>query len=175
MRDTESRYWEHVTAGCMTEESDDENGEKIVTHQLLWRSECEFSGSVWAEVHVPSIEHYRHMSIISPNSSYIISTATSPSLAYVSNPVLDSSLCRAAVPQLHPLQLLLPDCIDLLQLLLTVCVRFGCCSLIASTSTAAPRLHRSASTAAHPLQLLLPDCVRFSCCSLIASTSTAAP
>ena len=41
MRDTESRYWEHVTASCMTEESDDENGEKIVTHQLLWRSECE--------------------------------------------------------------------------------------------------------------------------------------
>ena len=40
MRDTESRYWEHVTASCMTEESDDENGEKIVTHQLLWRSEC---------------------------------------------------------------------------------------------------------------------------------------
>ena len=41
MRETECRYWEHVTASCMTEESDDENGEKIVTHQLLWRSECE--------------------------------------------------------------------------------------------------------------------------------------
>ena len=40
MRETECRYWEHVTASCMTEESDDENGEKIVTHQLLWRSEC---------------------------------------------------------------------------------------------------------------------------------------
>ena len=26
--------------GCMTEESDSENGEKILTHQLLWRSEC---------------------------------------------------------------------------------------------------------------------------------------
>jgi len=51
VRDTESRYWEHVTAGCMTEESDDENGEKIVTHQLLWRSECEFSGSFWVAVH----------------------------------------------------------------------------------------------------------------------------
>lgn len=25
----------------MTEESDSEQGEKIVTHQLLWRSECE--------------------------------------------------------------------------------------------------------------------------------------
>lgn len=47
VRDTESRYWEHITAGCMTEESDDENGEKIVTHQLLWRSDCEFSWSVW--------------------------------------------------------------------------------------------------------------------------------
>ena len=42
MRDTESRYWEHMTPACMTEESDAENGEKIVTHQLLWRSECEF-------------------------------------------------------------------------------------------------------------------------------------
>ena len=42
MRETELRYWNHVTAGCMTEESDSENGEKIVTHQLLWRSECEF-------------------------------------------------------------------------------------------------------------------------------------
>ena len=42
MRDTESRYWEHMIPACMTEESDAENGEKIVTHQLLWRSECEF-------------------------------------------------------------------------------------------------------------------------------------
>ena len=41
MRDTESRYWEHMTPACMTEESDAENAEKIVTHQLLWRSECE--------------------------------------------------------------------------------------------------------------------------------------
>ena len=42
MRDTESHYWEHMTPACMMEESDAENGEKIVTHQLLWRSECEF-------------------------------------------------------------------------------------------------------------------------------------
>ena len=42
VRDTESRYWEHMTPACMTEESDAENAEKIVTHQLLWRSECEF-------------------------------------------------------------------------------------------------------------------------------------
>ena len=31
-----------MTPACMTEESDSENAEKIVTHQLLWRSECEF-------------------------------------------------------------------------------------------------------------------------------------
>lgn len=40
VRDSEARYWEHVTPALMTEESDSENGEKIVTHQLLWRSEC---------------------------------------------------------------------------------------------------------------------------------------
>lgn len=34
------RYWENVTPACMTEESDSENGEKIVLHSLLWRSEC---------------------------------------------------------------------------------------------------------------------------------------
>ena len=70
-----------------------------------------------------------------------------------------------ATPRLHPLQLLLPDC-----------VRFSCCSPIASASAGAPRLHRSASTAAphlRPLQLLLPDCVHFSCCSPIASASAA--
>ena len=90
-------------------------------------------------------------------------SATSPSFAYVSNLAPDSSLYRAATPQLRPLQLLLPDCINLLQLLLLVCVRFSCCSLIVSTSTA-PRLC--------PLQLL-PDCICFNCFSLIASTSTA--
>ena len=40
--DTESHYSEHMTPACMTGESDAENAEKIVTHQLLWRSECEF-------------------------------------------------------------------------------------------------------------------------------------
>ena len=40
MRESEMKYWEQVTPGCMTEESDSENGEKIITHQLLWRSEC---------------------------------------------------------------------------------------------------------------------------------------
>ena len=94
----------------------------------------------------------------------IIQVATSPSFAYVSNPTPDSSLCRAAAPRLHqsaaphlrPLRLLLPDCI-----------RFSCCSPIASASAAAPRLH--------PLQRMVPDCVRFSCCSPITSASAAAP
>ena len=74
----------------------------------------------------------------------------------VSNPVPDSSLCRAAAPLLRPFQLQLPDCI-----------RFSCCSPLASASAAAPRLR--------PLQLLLPDSVRFNCSSPIASPSTAAP
>ena len=66
----------------------------------------------------------------------------------MSNPAPDSSLYRAADPRLHLLQLLLPNCIDLLELLLPVCVCF---------------------------QLLLPVCVCFSCCSPLASASTAAP
>ena len=41
MRESELRYWEMIKPGCMTEESDAEEGERIVTHQLLWRSECE--------------------------------------------------------------------------------------------------------------------------------------
>ena len=80
----------------------------------------------------------------------------------VRNPAPDSSLCRAAAPQLrplapqlHPLQLLLPVCVRF-QLLLLDCIRFSCCS-------------RS-----RPLRLLLPDCIRFNCCSPIASASTAA-
>ena len=66
----------------------------------------------------------------------------------LSNPAPDSSLCRAAVPLLHPLQLLLPNCI---KLLFPVSVHFSCCSPIAS------------------LQLLLATCVRFSCSSLIST------
>ena len=80
----------------------------------------------------------------------------------MSNPAPDSSrsLCRAATPQFRPFQLLLPDRIDLLQLLLTVCVRSSCCS---------------------PIHCQFSDCIRFSCCSPIsncspiASASTAAP
>ena len=66
-------------------------------------------------------------------------------------------------PQLRPLQLLLADCIDPLQLLFRVFVRFSCCSPLVSTSAATPRLGQ-----------LLPDSVRFDCCSSIASASTAA-
>ena len=71
----------------------------------------------------------------------------------------------------------------------------SCCSPIASTSAAAPRVIASirfkcgspfASMLAvcvcfsccfqlRPLQLLLLDCVHFNCCSLITSNSTAAP
>ena len=47
------------------------------------------------------------------------------------------------------------------------CVRFSCCSPIASTPAATRSLH--------PLQLLLPDCVHFSYCSPLASTSAVAP
>ncbi len=41
VRESECQYWMYVSPACMTEESDSEQGEKIVTHQLLWRSECE--------------------------------------------------------------------------------------------------------------------------------------
>ena len=87
-------------------------------------------------------------------------SATSLSFAYVSNPVLDSSLCRATAPRLCPLQLPLPVCVHFSCCSLIAsssaaacdrrCVCFSCCSPIASASTAAPRLH--------PLQLQLPDC-----------------
>ena len=113
----------------------------------------------------------------------------------MSSPAPDSSLCRAAAPRLRLLQLLLPDYIDPLQLLLPDCIRFSCCSLLASASAVALRLRPLqlllpdcvrfncspiASTSAvaprlRPLQLLLPDRVRFNCCSLIAHASTAAP
>ena len=57
----------------------------------------------------------------------------------------------------------------------------SCCYPILSASAAAPRLHRSASTAAprlRLLQLLLTDYIHFSCCSptcASASGSAAAP
>ena len=40
MRDSEFQYWQYVNPACMTEESDSEQGERILTHQLMWRSEC---------------------------------------------------------------------------------------------------------------------------------------
>ena len=45
VRDSEMRYWESIKPSCMTEESDSEQGvgERIITHQLLWRSECEWA------------------------------------------------------------------------------------------------------------------------------------
>ena len=97
------------------------------------------------ELNLPTPHHHTSPSTIIITSSFAHS-ATSPSFTYVSNLVPDSSLCRAAAPRLHPLQLLLPDC-----------VRFSCCLPLASASAAAP------------------DCVRFGCCSPIASASTAAP
>ena len=78
-------------------------------------------------------------------------------------------------PRLHPLQLLLATCVcfscysPIASVTLPDCVRFGCCSSIASASVVAPRLR--------PLQLLLrlhlqlPDCVRFHCCSPILHPS----
>ena len=72
-----------------------------------------------------------------------------------------SPIVSASADCIDPLQLL-PS----LQLLLPTCVRFSCCSPLASASVAAPWLR--------PLRLLLPDCVRFNCCSPIASASTAA-
>ena len=70
--------------------------------------------------------------------------------------LLSIASVSTAAPRLHPFQLLLP-----------VCIRFSCCSLLASTFSCCSRLR--------PFQLLLPDCIRFNCCSLIASASAAAP
>ena len=123
-------------------------------------------------------------------------SATSPSFAYVSNPVPDSSLCRAAAPR--AIASIRFNCSG------PACIRFSCCSPLASASAAARRLRplqlllsiASVSTASRlrplrlllpdcvrfnsaprwrPLRLLLPDCVRFNCCSSIAPASAAAP
>ena len=86
-----------------------------------------------------------------PHTSSFAHSATSPSFAYVSNPVPDSSLCRAAAPD---------------------CVRFSCCSPIASASAAAP--HAIASIRFNCCcSAELPACIRFSCCSPLASASAA--
>ena len=109
----------------------------------------------WNSISPCTTHHHTSPSTIIITSSFarFACSAASPSFTYVSNLVPDSSLRRAAAPRLCPLQLLL-----------AACVRFSCCSTIASTSVAAPRLC--------PLQLLLPDCVCFNCCSPFASTSS---
>ena len=81
--------------------------------------------------------------------TYSTSSCCSP---IVSTSPAASQLHRSAsiaASQLRPFQLL------------SDCIRFGCCSPIASVSTAL-RLH--------PLLLLLPDCICFNRCSPIAST-----
>ena len=91
------------------------------------------------------------------STSSFARSATSPSFAYVSNPVR-IALCA---------ELLLPDC-----------VRFSCCSLRDCVSTAAELLaciHFSCCSPLASASTLLPDGVRFVCCSPIASASTAAP
>ena len=100
-------------------------------------------------------------------------SATSPSFAYLSNPVPDSSLCRAAAPRLRPLQLLLPARLLLLS------------SWLASASAASRHLRplqlllsiASVSTASRlrPLRLLLPRLRPLQLCSPMASVSSAAP
>ena len=45
VRESEQQYWMYVTPLCMTEESDDSDSDKIITHKLLWRSDCEKHGS----------------------------------------------------------------------------------------------------------------------------------
>ena len=97
-------------------------------------------------MHTSSFAHFPH-------------SATSPSFAYIrlyEYPALDSSCCRAVASQLH---LLLPV---VSASAASLVIRFNCCSLIASTSTAPP-------LRPNPLRLLLPGCIRFTCCSLIAS------
>ena len=114
-------------------------------------------------------------------------SATSPSFAYVSNPAPDSSLCRAAAPQLRSFSCCSPIASIRFKLLFPVSVRFSCCPCTDCVPSAAARHLRSlqllfpdfnsspiasASAAApqlRPLQLPLPDCVRFNCSPPIAS------
>ena len=120
--------------------------------------------------------------------SVCISTDSSPLTAGIGKLMLGSNLflqwCLASTslawpnttaPQLHPLHLLLPNCVPFSYHSLIAspsaatpnCIPFSCCSPIASPWAAAPRLH--------PLELLLPDCVRFTCCFPIVSASAASP
>ena len=91
--------------------------------------------------------------------------ATPPTFACMSNPALDSSLCRAAAPRFASASAAAPQ-LRPLQMLHSDCVRFSCCS---------PLVSASSLQLLHPFRLLLPDCNRFNSSSLTASASTAAP
>ena len=70
------------------------------------------------------------------------------------------------VAEFASLAQLLPPCLPTCVIQRWTAFRQSCCSLIASASAAARRLHQSASTAVprlRPLQLLLATCVCFSC------------
>ena len=86
-------------------------------------------------------------------------SATSSSFSCMSNLVLDSPLCRATAPQLHPLLLLLPDGVRF-SCCSPIALHFNCCSPIESTSAATRCLRL--------VQLQLLDCICFGCCPPIA-------
>ena len=131
------------------------------------------------------------------NTSSFARSATSPSFAYMSNPVPDSSLCRAscspiasasaASPRLHrsfPASsprlhrsaswLLFPVSIRFSCSSPLACLRFGCSSPISTAPRSCVRFGCCSPISTAPrlrsLQLLLPDCVRFNCSSPIACT-----
>ena len=110
--------------------------------------------------------------IVTSSFARFARSATSPSFAYVSNPVPDSSLCRAAAPRLRPLQLLLSA-----RLHRSVSTVILLSSRLASASAATRRLRslQLLLSFASVSAALLPDCVRFGYCSPIASTSTLLP
>ena len=126
--------------------------------------------------------------IVTSSFARFARSATSPSFAYVSNPVPDSSLCRAAAPRLRPLQLLLSarlhrsvSTVILLSSRLAsasaaalVCVRFSCtASRLCPFRLLLPDcVHFNSAPQWRPLRLLLPDCFRF---NSAASTSSATP
>ena len=86
-------------------------------------------------------------------------SATSPSFAYVSNPVPDSSLCRAAAPRLQ--SCCSPrDCVDPFQLLLSSRLASASAAALNCVRPTASRLRpTSVSTASRlrPLRLLLEN------------------
>ena len=105
------------------------------------------------------------------DTSSFTRSATSPSFAYVSNPVPDSSLCRAAAPRLRRFSCCSPIASIRFKLLFPVSVRFSCCPPIASLQLLLTTCVRFSCSS--QFQQLL-DCVRFGCCSPIPSALTAA-